>query len=153
MKINSKNDRAFHRANLQSEGICCDRVSSSSSVYFGIPGFGGHFLVDPPNLVGFFYFVDVAFVILFGGHYLNDLVFIIFIGGHYLNDHVFVILFGGHLSKVFYQFKQHKNGDAGNFQERFRLYECATCDKRFPYLYSFKDCRICTSVMNEKSLT
>ena len=57
-------------------------------------------MVDPPNLVGFFYFVDVAFVILFGGHYLNDLVFIIFIGGHYLNDHVFVILFGGHLIKA-----------------------------------------------------
>ena len=46
-----------------------------------------------------------------------------------------------------------KKEDAGNPQEKFRLYKCATCDKRFPYLYSFKDCQICTSLMNEKSLT
>ena len=44
-----------------------------------------------------------------------------------------------------------ENEDAGNLQEKLRLYECTMCDKRFPYLYSFKDCQICTSVMNEKS--
>ena len=32
-----------------------------------------------------------------------------------------------------------KNEDTGNLQEKFWLYECATCDKRFPYHYSFKD--------------
>ena len=48
---------------------------------------------------------------------------------------------------------QQKNEDAGYPQEKFRLYECATCDKRFPYLYSFKDWQICTSMMYEKSLT
>ena len=32
-----------------------------------------------------------------------------------------------------------KKEDAGNLQEKFRLYECATCDKRFPYLYSCGD--------------
>ena len=37
----------------------------------------------------------------------------------------------------------------GNLQEKFWLYECATCDKRFPYLYTFKDCQICTSVMKK----
>ena len=47
---------------------------------------------------------------------------------------------------------QQKNEDAENLQEKFQLYECATCDQRFPYLYSFKDCQIFTSVMNE-SLT
>ena len=32
-----------------------------------------------------------------------------------------------------------KNEDAGNLQEKFWLCECAKCDKRFPYHYSFKD--------------
>ena len=44
-----------------------------------------------------------------------------------------------------------KKEDAGNLQEKVWLHECATCDKRFPYLYTFKDCQICTSVMNDKS--
>ena len=34
---------------------------------------------------------------------------------------------------------QQKNDEAGNLQEKFLLYECAKCDKRFPYHYSFKD--------------
>ena len=34
---------------------------------------------------------------------------------------------------------QQKNEATGNLQEKFWLYECAKCDKGFPYLYSFKD--------------
>ena len=30
----------------------------------------------------------------------------------------------------------HSIEDAGNLQVKFRPYECATCDKRFHYLYS-----------------
>ena len=59
------------------------------------------------------------------------------------------------ISDVFERFSisscDNKNEDAGNLQEKFWLYECATCDKRFPYLNSFKDCQIFTSVINEKS--
>ena len=47
----------------------------------------------------------------------------------------------------------NKKMNAGSLQENFRPYECAMCDKRFLYLYSFKDWQICTSMMNEKSLT
>ena len=55
--------------------------------------------------------------------------------------------------RFFYLFMQQKNEDTGNLQQKLLPYECATCDKRFPYLYSFKDCQRCISVMNEKSLT
>ena len=58
------------------------------------------------------------------------------------------------ISDIFENFQSvhaTKNEDAENLQEKLWLYECATCDKGFPYLYSFKDSQICTSVMNEKS--
>ena len=42
---------------------------------------------------------------------------------------------------MFYQFTQQKNEDAGKLQEILRLHDWATCDKRFPYLYSLTKCR------------
>ena len=39
-----------------------------------------------------------------------------------------------------------KNKEAGNLQEEFWPYECATRDKQFHYLYSFEGCQIDTSV-------